>query len=298
MARDAMDEDEDLVLSTNFPAVGCIMLEFVNALSNHLHWRDIISSAITNYPEFMRTGKTVGGREMKGFTKSDLNLKIQALAHFWGNLLAKLDANPSSIDLAGIIDFMSNFFAAIPSKRYQFFVVKDEQLQPTRRSPLEGTYPYGRTGKTAQDPLPGFMHYKYSKSGQPVVRIIKPGRQTPYVMSPDGSAETPYEETGSKLPRQPNGKYKHIASYSMEELVDLGWDGATYTSTKGRHAARGHHVPFICGYDSDEADTYEPIDLAAGKRNGVIGIPREENGLFMTIPGPQGLQMMQIKNAR
>jgi hypothetical protein len=36
MARDSMDEDEDTVLSMNFSAVGCILLEFTNALSQHM----------------------------------------------------------------------------------------------------------------------------------------------------------------------------------------------------------------------------------------------------------------------
>jgi hypothetical protein len=36
MTRDAMDEDEDLVLPINISAVGCILLEFTNALSEHM----------------------------------------------------------------------------------------------------------------------------------------------------------------------------------------------------------------------------------------------------------------------
>jgi hypothetical protein len=36
MTRDAMDDDEDRVLPTNFSAVGVILLEFVNALSEYM----------------------------------------------------------------------------------------------------------------------------------------------------------------------------------------------------------------------------------------------------------------------
>ena len=36
MTRDGMDEDADFVLQVNFSVVGCILLEFLNALSEHL----------------------------------------------------------------------------------------------------------------------------------------------------------------------------------------------------------------------------------------------------------------------
>lgn len=34
--RDSMDDDGDFVLSTNFTAIGCILLDFINALSDHM----------------------------------------------------------------------------------------------------------------------------------------------------------------------------------------------------------------------------------------------------------------------
>ena len=36
MTRDSMDEDEDIVLPVNFSAVGVILLEFKNALAEHM----------------------------------------------------------------------------------------------------------------------------------------------------------------------------------------------------------------------------------------------------------------------
>lgn len=36
MTRDSMDDDEDLVTPVNFTAVGCILLEFTNALSSEM----------------------------------------------------------------------------------------------------------------------------------------------------------------------------------------------------------------------------------------------------------------------
>ena len=120
-------------------------------------------------------------------------------------------------------------------------------------------------------------------------------------MDEDGNAISPYRESGSKLPVGPNGKYRHIASYTMKELMALGWDGATYVSTRGqgRHAADSHHVPFVCGYDSDSEDEYEPIDIAKGKREGVIGIPQE--GLYVNVPNPRDEgrpQLVHVRNVR
>jgi hypothetical protein len=38
LARDAVGDDQDKVLSVNFTAVGSILLLFVNALSSHMGW--------------------------------------------------------------------------------------------------------------------------------------------------------------------------------------------------------------------------------------------------------------------
>lgn len=36
VSRDSMDEDEDFAMPVNFTAIGCILLEFTNALSKHM----------------------------------------------------------------------------------------------------------------------------------------------------------------------------------------------------------------------------------------------------------------------
>ena len=160
----------------------------------------------------------------------------------------------------GATNFIRSFFEGMEKSRYTFFVEQEEVLNVTKRNPLEGSYAYGRTGRTIQDPLPGFCVFKYSKAGKPDVRVIKPGKYTPFRPTADGGVESPYEVPGSKMRRQPSGKYRHIASYNMEELVRLGWDGAMYCATRGRHAANGHYVPYIPGYDSDADDEYEAIN--------------------------------------
>jgi hypothetical protein len=55
-----------------------------------------------------------------------------------------------------------------------------------------------------------------------------------------------------KFKRGPPGKYCHIASYSLQELLNLKWDGSLYHSDTG--------------YDSDSDDEYEPIDIELGRR--------------------------------
>ena len=253
----------------------------------------------------MRTGKTMGGKRMKPgcFNASDLNLKRQGLAQFWAMLLGKLDNHTGLVagDITEEVSkFMVSFFNEISSESYTFFV-EQETPNESQRNPLKGSYAYGRTGRTPQDPLCGFFHLKYNKAGTPAPRIVKPGKYTPYRVSPNGDVDSPYEEKGSKLQRQPNGKYRHIASYSLEELIALGWDGAMYTSARGQHAANGHYVPFVVGYDSDADDEYEPIDVQAGKRAGIIGLPSEENGFYMALPdfdNPGQWQLGQIRNAR
>lgn len=258
-------------------------------------WDSIINQALQSFPEVMHSGKTVGGKRMKpgSFLTSDLNCRCQAMAHMWAALLSCLDVSASDDLSISIADkaatFMTRFFRDVPSERYRF-VVETEELRTTlRRNPLEGSYPYGRTGKTTRDPLHGFFHLKYSKRGKPVARSIKPGKYTPFKLDSDGDIQTPYTETGSKVIPQPSGgKCRHIASYSLDELIDLGWDGAMYVSSQAQHSARGQYVPFIVGYDSDEDDVYEPINIQAGNRAGTIGLPTDEIGMYMTISDMNG----------
>ena len=57
-------------------------------------------------------------------------------------------------------------------------------------------------------------------------------------------------------------------------------DGAKYNSS-----TVGSWCPFICGYDSDSDDNYEPINVKAGKKVGTIGLLQDEVGLHMDVPG-------------
>jgi hypothetical protein len=50
MTRDAMDEDEHLILPINMTAVGCILLEFTNALSEHMVRNAVFLSSVRLRP--------------------------------------------------------------------------------------------------------------------------------------------------------------------------------------------------------------------------------------------------------
>lgn len=254
------------------------------------------------YPEEMRTGKTMGGRRMKpgDFNTSDLNAKCQGMAHMCGMFLSWVDRDFNSTAMDKVAQFMVNFFEQVPKEQYTFFREGERSDGGTTGSnPLEGPFPYGRTGKSPREPLAGFCHFKFSKRGRPVARLVTPGRYTPYCPTPSGDIGTPYEEKGSRVPRLGNGKYRHIASYSLSELIALGWDGAMYNSSKGRgHGVKGRYVPFIVGYDSDSEDEYEPVDIPTGQRAGVIGLSAELQGAYMTMPdfqNPGQSQLVQLK---
>ncbi len=256
----------------------------------------MIDTVVTTLPDEIRYGvRTTGRRPVRGFETSDLNLQRQGVAKLLWQLLSQMDVDPQSgtglMDCKKAARFMIDFFRPLSPSRYSFFTEMDEAQNVTSnvasltriKDPRQGIYPANRNGRSTRTPLRSFMHCKYTKSGQPAARLILPGKLTP----PSLGGATPYEDAGSKLPRQPNGRYRHIASCSVEELIALGWDGAKYNSKTADHT----WVPFICGYDSDPDDRYEPIDMQNGRRAGTIGIG-DLVGAYMEVPG-QGI--VQLK---
>lgn len=160
ITRDAMDDDEDNVLPVNFSAVGSILLEFINALSDRMGWSSMIQGVVRNNPE-VRFGKTMKGNAMRGFTASDLNFKHQGLAHIWGHILSCVDRDCTEqllpvFNVDEVAAFTKSFFDKVEKNRFMFFVEKEELSTTNRRNFLEGSYPYGRTGKTPCDPLQAY----------------------------------------------------------------------------------------------------------------------------------------------
>ena len=256
---------------------------------------------IATCPDNVRYGKRTTGRNPRvgGFETSDLNLEWQTFSRFVASLLSGLDhdniggTDPRAVDWFNCDEaamFMTRFFKDIPKERYTFLLEGSKgdsaSAASPMSSPLEGSYPYGHTGRTVRDPLAAFWCYRVSQSGKRIAHLIKPGKHTPYVS--DGEyVNSPYIDDRRKQVRQQNGRYRHLASHSMQELIAMGWDGAMYLSTK----VKGSYVPFISGYDSDPDDRYDPIDVQAGKRMGIIGLPPNDVGLYMEIPGHGVVQL-------
>jgi hypothetical protein len=231
------------------------------------------------------------GRKLRGFAASDASYERTGLVPILSSLLGELDfsAGPYSEEAENVASFMKSYFSQERRRACEFMIEPSfaaaiqEEAAPV--NPLLGNYAHGRTGRTPRDPLRGFAVLKLEKGGKPKARLIKPGKKTPYV-TVDHETVSPYdygEAEQFKLPMKPNGRYRHIASYSLEELIDMGWDGAKYNSS-----TQGAWVPYVPGYDSDPDDEYERVNIAHGKRQGLIGLTEEDIGLCMDVSG-QGM---------
>ena len=97
ITRDAMVDDGENVLPWNFPAVGSILLEFMNALSDHMGWP----------------------RMIEGNRKS--------LIPCWCDLLSYIDRDCADqltpeFDIDKVTAFTKSFFDKVDFSRYTFFV--------------------------------------------------------------------------------------------------------------------------------------------------------------------------------
>ena len=99
-------------------------------------WAPLIDNLIKEFPgaKDMRTGFTMGGSRLKGFTASDLNFKHQALAHFWGDMMCCFDEKNNKTDILDLLcdsneieKFTFDFFQKISPDKYRFFVETKEE---------------------------------------------------------------------------------------------------------------------------------------------------------------------------
>jgi len=155
---------------------------------------------------------------------------------------------------------------------------------------IDHRYARERNG-TSQAPFQACAMYKYTKRNKPKFRLIKPGKLTPLV----DLGSYPYDPPKPpQLTRLPNGKYRHIGSFSLKELRQIGWDGAMYNSQFVET-----WVPLVDGYDSDENDKYEPFNQRKARESGIIGLPIQDIGKYMYIPNPSnpngGPLLVQLK---
>ena len=185
-------------------------------------------------------------------------------------------------------------------KTHKYLCKPDEYIPGTKiktstepaPNPLDPAlhHPQGRTGLTKRDPLQAFMYFKYEKSGEYKARLIKPGKLTPYINrsrnKDPGETEFPYEglENQQVMLEEDGGKCRHIASYSLEELRKMKWDGAMYQG----ETYKGVWVPFVSGYDSDPGQEYEDFDMDVdvARREGVAGL--DDVGKYIMMPGLGG----------
>ena len=136
-------------------------------------------------------------------------------------------------------------------------------------------------------PFHAMLLCKYTKRNEAKVRLILPGKNSP--VTEVGSY--PYEQKPPQLVPLPSGKYRHIASFSLKELRQLGWDGAIYNSQ-----TLGTWVPFIDGYDSNENDEYKLFNKREARSAGIIGLPIDMIGkLAMTLGVNGETRYMQLK---
>ncbi len=269
--QESINRDKDHVLPLNFTAVGSILLEFVNSLIDHMGLSIKMQESVSSTPALRLA------RE-KAPNIFDANMKFHWMLHSLAHILSSVDKGNTEnlqpeFDFDKIAEFTKSFFDGIKTSRYAFFVDEEETIEATTpRNPLEVSYPYGRTGRTPHDPLQAHTYSRRNRRGNLGYRLVIPGSLTPpfngmYVYNGE-----------NKLQRGPRGNYRHIASYSLQELIDLNWDGSLYPSK----TAGGAPVPFIHGYDSDSDDEYEPIDIERAKREGTIG---QSVGLYVLAPG-------------
>ena len=79
-------------------------------------------------------------------------------------------------------------------------------------------------------------------------------------------------------------------SLAEQELRAVGWCGAKYLRRESKHGATGNWVALVCGFDSDEEDTYQPIDIAAAAQVGTLGLSADEVGQRVNVEDHNGAE--------
>jgi hypothetical protein len=109
--RDAVVGDGDNILPINFPVVGTILLEFMEALSEHLGWTGMYREH-GKADEFLFVDTPDAGLEVKWI----------GLLHRCGRLLSCIDREGNEFDVDRVSAFTETFFDKIEESRYNFHV--------------------------------------------------------------------------------------------------------------------------------------------------------------------------------
>ena len=145
MIHNAMN-DEDSLCPFNFAAVGSILLEFVDALSDYMGWTSMFEAALQNDELiFYRKKKRNGTREFivaKDFAASDVRVKQEGLSLIWGRFLSHIDRGCTGseqllpeFDINKVCGFTKSFFDNVEKSHYIFFIEVDNDSTSSLRSP-------------------------------------------------------------------------------------------------------------------------------------------------------------------
>lgn len=311
MTRDRMDDDEDNnVMFTNWTQVGCIFNEFVRAIIKETGFDNEVSQLIWSCPDEVRHGARVDGSRVKnGFEVSDVNLEYQAYSFIYSKILNELDKDPNCAIGKTCAEFMKTYFTTSINKNDYSFLIDnqnenshldhcgihdndDGNMRGTTLSkttllgpnPIDVALRYPRhSDGSIENPIKSAFLCKYSKSHEVKARIIIPGK----LSKCQGEVDPP---RSPQLIPLSSGKFRHIASFSLKELRQLGWDGSLYHSK-----SVGTWVPYINGYDSDDNDSYEPFDRKEARHNGIIGLPIDLIKKYMMVYNTERMEVVQLK---
>ena len=122
-----MDEEENNVVSVNFSAAGSVLLEFVDALSDHMGWTRRIHDSVRNSHELVSIRQDAA----MGTAAFDVRTRRHALVNYWEHILFSVDRDTteqlsSVFDLQKIAAFTKSFFDKVEKNRYIFFVGENE----------------------------------------------------------------------------------------------------------------------------------------------------------------------------
>lgn len=178
---------------------------------------------------------------------------------------------------------------------------------PLGPNPLDPSLQYRteRGDGTRENPFQGYLVIDVvnNKDGEqePAFRFVKPGKLTKekqiltFRMVDSGERKlchlSPLSDSPPPKNKNYNKKkekyYRHIGSFTLRELRQIGWDGAMYQSDYV-----GTWVPYVDGYDSEEDFEFEDFDQRQQRRNGIIGLPQTDVGKFMLLPDLDGDQSL------
>jgi hypothetical protein len=121
---DAIHDEKDSILTLNFTAIGSIMLEFVDALSDHMGWSRMIEDTLRK-KQSIRLFENQGANFAGGINASVLQVKRIIMSHLIGDLLLCVDRDYASskdwLDINKVSEFTKSIFRQHREKALRIF---------------------------------------------------------------------------------------------------------------------------------------------------------------------------------